>query len=175
MAANKSWRSTDYFSIQMKAAGQRQSVSEPRGFTLLRLSSICSAGFSTDSSHLDTSVTSRPNTGGTLSPGPKHTHTQAERDVFLTEYSSSLVINRIKVSFFFFNPCLNVTFNFEIFIQVFPNIFAPPHCKMSHVHHSHFTSLNPFKENKIWKSHPVSSYMKKIYTCINHPLPGLLI
>lgn len=42
---------------------------------MLRLSRICSAGFSTVSSHLDTSVASRLYTAGTLSPGPTRTHT----------------------------------------------------------------------------------------------------
>lgn len=49
------------------------------GPTLLRLSRICSAGFSTVSSHLDTSVASRPYTAGTLSPGPTRTHTHTRQ------------------------------------------------------------------------------------------------
>lgn len=46
---------------------------------MLRLSRICSAGFSTVSSHLDTSVASRPYTAGTLSPGPTRTHTHTRQ------------------------------------------------------------------------------------------------
>lgn len=45
--------------------------------TLLRRSKICSAGFSTVSAHLDTSVTSSPYTDGTFSPGPMQQNTQA--------------------------------------------------------------------------------------------------
>lgn len=58
---------------------------------MLRLSRICSAGFSTVSSHLDTSVASRPYTAGTLSPGPTHTHasnTHSQASVSII-YSSS--------------------------------------------------------------------------------------
>lgn len=55
--------------------------SDCRSLTLLRLSSICSAGFSTVSSHLDTSVTSRPYTAGRPSPGPGPTQTRTGRPV----------------------------------------------------------------------------------------------
>lgn len=54
--------------------------------TLLRRSKICSAGFSTVSAHLDTSVTSSPYTDGTFSPGPiqqKHTSTHTMGSVLL--------------------------------------------------------------------------------------------
>ena len=66
---------------QMKAADGRRLARTNGGPTLLRLSSICSAGFSTVSSHLDTSVASRPNTAGTLSPGPTRTHTRQTHTV----------------------------------------------------------------------------------------------
>lgn len=58
-----------------------EAISDYGGRTLLRLSRICSAGFSTVSSHLDTSVASRPYTAGTLSPGPTRTHTRQTHTV----------------------------------------------------------------------------------------------
>lgn len=102
------------------------------GLTLLRLSRICSAGFSTVSSHLDTSVTSRPYTAGTLCPGPvrTHKHTQSE------PRQHSLPIKGIK------------TFSGTVFwchVSTF-------HCHWTCGKYSHHTEMSLKKQSITWNA-----------------------